>query len=75
MWDYDCVVIGVGGAGSATLCALARRGLKVLGIKRHTPGHDQGSSHGQTRVIRMAYFEHPDYVPLLKEAYDLWSEL
>ncbi|MCX7420651.1 MAG: N-methyl-L-tryptophan oxidase, partial [Planctomycetia bacterium] len=51
------------------------RGMKVLGIDRFGVAHDQGSSHGETRIIRKAYFEHPDYVPLLLRAYDLWSEL
>ena len=75
METYDCIVAGVGGAGSAALYHLARRGLKVLGIDRFTPGHDRGSSHGDTRIIRMAYFEHPDYVPLLERAHQLWDQL
>jgi sarcosine oxidase len=61
--------------GSAALYRLARRGRRVLGIERHTPGHDRGSSHGATRVIRLGYFEHPSYVPLLQRAYGLWREL
>ena len=72
---FDVIVLGVGGVGSAALDQLARRGLKVLGIDRFPPGHDRGSSHGRTRLIRQAYFEHPDYVPLLKRAYELWSDL
>ncbi len=72
---YDAIVLGTGGVGSAALMHLARRGLKVLGIDRFPPGHDRGSSHGESRVIRMAYFEHADYVPLLRRAYQLWSEL
>lgn len=72
---YDAIVIGCGGVGSATLYHLASRGARVLGLDRFPPGHDRGSSHGQTRIIRRAYFEHPDYVPLLKRAYELWSEL
>src|ERR1043166_9674392 len=72
---YDCIVAGTGGVGSAALFHLARRGLKVLGLDRFPPGHDRGSSHGDTRVIRLAYFEHPDYVPLLKRAYQLWAAL
>ena len=75
MQNYDAIVLGVGGVGSAALYQLALRGLKTLGIDRFPPGHDRGSSHGQTRIIRQAYFEHPDYVPLLKRAYQLWSEL
>lgn len=72
---FDVIVIGCGGFGSATLSHLSRRGLKVLGIDQYHPPHDQGSSHGETRVIRKAYFEHPDYVPLLHRAYQLWDEL
>lgn len=72
---YDAIVIGLGGVGSAALMQLAARGLKVLGIDRFPPGHDRGSSHGESRVIRMAYYEHADYVPLLRRAYQLWGEL
>jgi monomeric sarcosine oxidase len=54
---------------------LARRGKRVLGIDRFHPPHDRGSTHGHTRVIRQAYFEHADYVPLLVESYGLWREL
>lgn len=72
---FDCIVLGVGGVGSAALYHLARRGGNVLGLDRFPPGHDQGSSHGHTRVIRLAYFEHADYVPLLQRAYELWEEL
>jgi monomeric sarcosine oxidase len=72
---YDAIVLGTGGVGSAALFHLARRRLRVLGIDRFMPGHDRGSSHGETRIIRQAYFEHPDYVPLLLRAYQLWAEL
>jgi len=72
---YDAIVVGVGGVGSSAVCHLAQRGLSVLGLDRFPPGHDQGSSHGQTRIIRQAYFEHPDYVPLLRQAYIAWSDL
>lgn len=75
MANYDVIVIGCGGVGSATLWQLARRGARVLGIEQFDGVHDRGSSHGHTRVIRQAYFEHPDYVPLLVAAYDLWREL
>jgi len=61
--------------GSAAAFHLARRGAKVLGLDRFAPPHAFGSSHGQTRIIREAYFEHPLYVPLLQRAYELWSEL
>ena len=69
------VVVGVGGMGSAALHHLARRGRTVLGLERFDLLHEHGSSHGLTRIIRLAYFEHPDYVPLLRRAYELWREL
>ena len=75
MERYDVVVVGVGGMGSAALYHLARRGKRVLGIERFDLLHEQGSSHGLTRIIRLAYFEHPNYVPLLRRAYELWREL
>jgi sarcosine oxidase len=61
--------------GSATLYHLARRGLRVLGLERYDIPHAMGSSHGVTRIIRLAYFEHPTYVPLLVRAYELWRQL
>lgn len=73
--SYDVIVLGTGGVGSAALFHLARRGTSVLGIDRFPGGHDRGSSHGQTRIIRQAYFEHPDYVPLLLSAYQAWHDL
>ena len=75
MATYDCIVLGTGGVGSAALYQLAARGLSVLGLDRFGPGHDRGSSHGQTRIIRQAYFEHADYVPLVLRSYELWREL
>ncbi len=72
---YDCIVLGTGGVGSAALYHLARRGVRVLGLDQFPPGHDHGSSHGDSRIIRLAYFEHPDYVPLLHRAFDLWQQL
>ena len=72
---YDAIVLGAGGVGSAAMWQLANRGLRVLGIDRFSPPHDRGSSHGHTRIIRQAYFEHADYVPLLFESYRLWEEL
>lgn len=61
--------------GSAACWRLARRGARVLGLERFGLGHDRGSSGGETRMVRLAYFEHPDYVPLLRRAYELWDEL
>lgn len=75
MRRYNAIVVGLGGAGSAALYHLARRGLHVLGIERFSPGHARGSSHGGTRIIRQAYFEHADYVPLVLRAWQLWQEL
>jgi sarcosine oxidase len=72
---YDAVVVGVGGMGSAALYHLARRGKRVLGLERFDVPNEMGSSHGITRIIRLAYFEHSDYVPLLRRAYELWREL
>ncbi len=72
---YDVVVIGVGGMGSATSYHLARRGLDVLGLERYDIPHTMGSSHGITRIIRRAYYEHPSYIPLVERAYDLWDDL
>jgi sarcosine oxidase len=72
---YDAIVIGLGGMGSAALFQLARRGARVLGLEQFEIAHDRGSSHGQSRIIRLAYAEHPDYVPLLRRAYELWHDL
>lgn len=75
MSQYDCIILGGGGMGAATACHLSKRGAHVLLLEQFGMAHDRGSSHGETRVIRKAYFEHPDYVPLLRRAYQLWSDL
>ena len=72
---FDAIVIGVGGMGSAAAYHLARRGLRVLGLDRFEIPNEQGSSHGITRAIRLAYAEDPAYVPLLARAYEGWREL
>jgi sarcosine oxidase len=72
---YDAIVLGLGGMGSATLFHLARRGLRVLGLERFDLVHEYGSSHGLTRIIRLAYWEHPTYVALLRRSFELWREL
>jgi len=72
---YDAIVVGVGGMGSASAYHLARRGLRVLALERFPVGHEFGSSHGLTRIIRLAYFEHPSYVPLMRRAFELWRQL
>jgi sarcosine oxidase len=69
------VVIGLGATGSAALCQLAGRGVRATGIEQFEIGHDRGSSHGATRMIRLAHFERPSYVPLMRRAYALWHEL
>lgn len=72
---YDVIVVGVGGMGSAAAYHLAARGQRVLALEQYGLGHALGSSHGLTRIIRLAYFEHPAYVPLLRRAFALWREL
>jgi sarcosine oxidase len=61
--------------GSSTAYHLAARGARVLGIDQFDPPHDLGSSHGETRIIRLVYYEHPLYVPMVQRAYDLWRKL
>jgi sarcosine oxidase len=75
MTQFDVVVCGLGVTGSAALYQLARRGIRVLGLERFRPGHDRGSSHGENRIIRLGYFEHPSYVPLVRSAYAKWREI
>ncbi len=72
---YDVAVIGLGAMGSAALCELSRRGHRVVGIERFARGHERGSSHGESRAIRLGYFEHPSYVPLARAAYERWEQL
>ncbi|MDZ4679791.1 MAG: N-methyl-L-tryptophan oxidase [Saprospiraceae bacterium] len=72
---YDVLVIGVGSMGAATCFYLAKQGVRVLGIEQFDIPHELGSHAGQSRLIRKAYFEHPDYVPLLERAYENWYEL
>lgn len=73
--SFDVIVLGLGAMGSAAAQHLAQRGQRVLGLDRFHPPHDQGSSHGGSRIIRQAYFEHPDYIPLVLRAYELWHQL
>ncbi len=72
---FNTIVIGTGSMGSAACYFLAKRGQKVLGLDQFEPPHDRGSHAGQSRIIRKAYFEHPDYVPLLERAYENWQAL
>ncbi|MEO0561857.1 MAG: N-methyl-L-tryptophan oxidase [Chloroflexota bacterium] len=73
--NYDVIVVGVGSMGSATTYFLAQRGLNVLGIDRFDVPNEMASHHGLTRIIRLAYYEDPSYVPLLYRTYELWREL
>jgi sarcosine oxidase len=75
MSNVDVVVVGLGAMGSAAAYALATRGLRVLGLDRYRPPHGHGSHHGESRIIRKAYYEHPGYVPLLERAFAAWREL
>ncbi len=75
MQIFDRIVLGVGGVGGAALYHLARRQNRTVGLEQFGVSHDRGSSHGQSRIIRQAYFEHPGYVPLLLRAYELWDQL
>lgn len=75
MTGYDVIVIGVGGMGALACRELARRGARVLGLEQFALGHSLGSSHGETRLYRRAYFESPQYVPLVTRALELWREL
>lgn len=72
---YNAIVLGVGAMGAATCYELAKRGRRVLGLEQYDIPHNLGSSHGHTRIIRLAYYEHPSYVMLLRRAYELWREI
>ena len=73
MQQYDAIVIGLGAMGSATAYQLASHNVKVLGLEKFSLNHTNGSSHGKTRIIRTSYFHNPFYVPLVKRAFELWS--
>ena len=75
MIGADLIVVGLGAAGAATLYQAARQGARVIGIDRHHPPHDQGSSHGETRITRQAIGEGEEYVPLALRAHELWREI
>ena len=72
---FDVAIVGLGAMGSSAAYHLARRGQRVVGIDRFSPPHALGSSHGRSRMIREAYYEHPLYVPLVQRAFALWGEL
>ena len=71
----DVIIVGGGAMGTATAYELAKRGHSVRLFEQFSIGHDLGSSHGYSRIIRRAYYEHPDYVPFVDRAYELWREL
>lgn len=73
--QFDLIVVGSGGMGSSAFYHAAMSGRRVLALDRFPAAHDRGSSHGESRIIRQAYFEHPNYVPLLLDAYQLWDQL
>src|SRR4029078_12876466 len=73
--QLDVIVAGLGAHGSSAAYRLAARGASVLGFERFARGHTLGSSGGLSRIIRLSYYEHPDYVPLLRRAWTLWREL
>jgi len=73
--SYDVIVVGLGAMGSAAAYQLASRAARVLGLEAFDRAHELGSSGGLTRIIRLAYFEHPAYVPMLKAAWDLWPRI
>lgn len=75
MSDYEMIVVGLGGVGSAAAFHLSKRGHTVLGIERFHPAHEFGSSHGHSRITRMAYAEDPAYVPMMQRSYQLWRQL
>ncbi|WP_432985532.1 N-methyl-L-tryptophan oxidase [Dactylosporangium sp. CA-233914] len=75
MTQYDVIVAGLGGMGSSAAHHLAARGHKVLGLERFGAAHEQGSSHGGSRITRQTYFEGADYVPLVLRSYELWQRL
>ena len=71
----DVIVLGLGAMGSATCLRLAERGASVIGIDQHHPPHPYGSTHGDTRITRLAIGEGPEYVPFVRRSHELWSEL
>ncbi len=75
MTNYDCAVVGLGAAGSAALSALARMGVRAVGVDQFNPPHAFGSSHGETRLLRTAYSEGAAYVPMAQRSILLWREL
>ena len=75
MSTYDVAVVGLGAAGAATLCQLAQRGVRALGIDRYSPPHIYGSTHGDTRITRLAIGEGEAYTPLVQRSHAIWRSL
>ena len=75
MDKLDVIVVGLGAMGASAAMQLAMRGRSVLGLDARVPPHQHGSHHGESRIIRKAYYEHPSYVPLLERTFALWSDL
>src|SRR4051812_43687735 len=75
MSDFDTIVLGCGTMGAATLLSLAKRGQRVLGLDRFSPPHNQGEHHGHVRMFRTSYYEHPSYVPWLRQSLQAWQSL
>src|SRR4051794_37703442 len=75
MPEHDVIVVGLGAMGSAALYRLAKRGARVLGIDRFSPPHDRGSSHGDTRITRLAIGEGVHYTPLVQRSHEIWREI
>jgi len=73
--QYDVVVVGVGGIGSAAVYHLAQRGLDVLGLDQYNIPNSIGSSHGDSRLIRLTNYEDPEYVPHVRRSLSLWESL
>jgi sarcosine oxidase len=73
--SFDVIIVGLGAMGSAAAQHIAQRGQRILAVDQFSPPHDQGSSHGGSRIIRQAYFEGPEYIPLVLRAYELWHRL
>ncbi len=71
----DVVVVGLGAMGSAACHQLAARGVSVIGIDGYEPPHPYGSTHGETRITRLAIGEGPEYVPLVRRSHELWREI
>src|SRR5688572_7019381 len=72
---FDTIIVGLGATGSAAVYQLAKRGNQVLGVDRFSPPHANGSSHGESRIIRQAIGEGEAYVPLVLRSYELWREI